>query len=239
MAAQQVLVEGQTAKGGVGLVHKTAVRLEEAEFHRVVDVEDISLLLLHPCSEEHIFIAVLAETLFQRILKEEVSAHQEVGRMESSIGLLAAGSRVMPVLTRLLIAVTQRAAPFGGIGRHHIVTVYHLGIGSRQIGAQEVGLAHPHVAVDEEQPLAARLTGQQIADACTPHILPVDQMAAVCPLQLGFVGGNGVGVARAVLGHTEFPFHSLELHGLPKQVGQQSRTVGIVDRYQHTDAAAL
>ena len=77
------LMEG--AEAFLGLGHKLWVGLEGAETYGIIDMADGDMLLAERLAQEHILVAITAETLIEGVGEHERATDEEVGGMEMLI----------------------------------------------------------------------------------------------------------------------------------------------------------
>ena len=97
----------ERAKTFLSLGYKVGIALEGAEAHRVVDVGDGNVVSAQLLTEEHVFIAIIAETLIKGVGEHQVAADEEIGSMEIAIGILLATLCSMILLSSFLIAIAE------------------------------------------------------------------------------------------------------------------------------------
>jgi len=182
--AAQFLLEGvEGAETFFGLGHEVGIALEGAEAHRIVDVGDGDSVLTESFAEEHVFVAVVAETLVEGVGEHQVTPYEEVGCMKVAVWILSSSVYGMLILCRLLVEISEIAsegflvavdtdAPIG-----YFCLVCHFHIFNNKVGADG-----GHVAVDEEQQVITRLAGEEISDGGPSDVDRLAQVAAMTPL---------------------------------------------------------
>ena len=174
------LIKG--AQAFLSLGYEVGVALEGAEAHRVVDVRDGDMVGTQLFAEEHILVAIIAETLVEGVGEHQVATDEEVGGVEVLIGLLSAHLRSVLVLRGFLVEVAQVLVEGLRIATDDNTAVDDIGILLSDILTDVVGSHHRHVAVDEEQPVVAGFSGETVPDGGSPRVLGLNKIAAVRPL---------------------------------------------------------
>lgn len=77
------LMEGTQAFLGLG--HKLWVGLEGAEAYGIIDMADGDAMLAERLAQEHILVAITAETLIEGVGEHEIATDEEIGCMEMLI----------------------------------------------------------------------------------------------------------------------------------------------------------
>ena len=107
VASQFIAELGKGLQTFLGLGHKVGIALEGAEAHGVVDVGDGNAVSAQLLTEEHIFIAIIAETLIKGVGEHQVATDEEIGCVEIAIGILLATLCSMILLSSFLITIAE------------------------------------------------------------------------------------------------------------------------------------
>ena len=109
VASQFIAELGKGLQTFLGFGHKVGIALEGAEAHGVVDVGDGNAVSAQLLAEEHVLVAVIAETLIKGMGEHQVATDEEIGSMEVLIRILLALLSDMLLLSSLLITVAEIA----------------------------------------------------------------------------------------------------------------------------------
>ena len=90
VASQFILESVEGTETFFGLRHKVGVALKGTETHRVVDMGDGDVVGTQLFAEKHILVAVIAETLVERVGEHEVATNEKVSGVEVTIWILLA-----------------------------------------------------------------------------------------------------------------------------------------------------
>lgn len=153
------------------LGHEVNIVLEGAESHGIVDVGDGDMLGLQGLSKEHVFIAIIAETLVEGVGDHEFSPDVEVGSMEVAIRISSPHLRRVLMFRSFLVEIAQVALEPFLLSTDADTTIGDIDFSGLHIFIYIVRSHDSHVAVDEEQPVVTGLTGQEITDGCSSGIL--------------------------------------------------------------------
>ena len=64
-------------------------------------------------AKKHVFIAIMAQTLVERMLEHDVATYQQIGRVEMLVGSLLALMGCVMWLFGFLVAIAQQLLLFG------------------------------------------------------------------------------------------------------------------------------
>ena len=171
VASQFILESVEGTETFFGLRHKVGVALKGTETHRVVDMGDGDVVGTQLLAKEYVLIAIVTETLIERVGEHDFTTDEEVGRVEVAIGIPLSPLHGVLMFGCLLIAITEIVLEGFGITTDRDTAVDDIDIFQRDIFANEVWTHYCHVAVDKEQPLVFGLLCQEVANGGTPHIL--------------------------------------------------------------------
>jgi len=234
IALELVTEQEQGSQTFLGLADKGVVGLETLEAQGVVDVVDGNGMLLKLFAEKDVLIAVVPETLVERMSEHQLAGNEEIGGVEVVIGRLPATLGGVLRGGSILVHGPEIARLHGGNGESAVEKASRSGKGGRcvEIVVEVAGVGEDHVAIDEQQPGIAGLGGKEIADGGAADIL--------CPLDIPTVGqlvDGTVGVLHGSIGRTVVGYENLIVNGqgrcLSLQAGNQAGTVVIIGRNKY------
>lgn len=203
VASQFILESVEGTETFFGFTDKVGVALEGIETHRVVDMGDGDVVGTQLLAKEHILVAVVTETLIERVGQHKFTTDEEVSRVEVLIGVPLALLHCVLVFGGLLVAIAEIMFECFCIATDRDTAVENIGIFQGNVLVDEVWAHHCHVAVDEEQPIILGLLGKQVPDGGTSDILWLNQMPTMFPLFYLTVFCHDAGVRRAVITHED------------------------------------
>ncbi len=232
----QFAAEGvERAQALFGLGHEVGILLEGTEAHGVVDVGNGDTVVAELLAEEHVLVAVAADSLVEGVGEHHLAADAEIGRVEVVVRLLLPLLQRVVGLGGLLVAVAQVAPECLGIAPDAYPSIDDAGFGVGHIFIYKVVVDDGHVAVDEEQPVVLRLTGEEIADGGTPLVGRPFDVATAGQLVDGTVGTDDGAVGRTIVGNEDFIVYRQGLR-LLLQLADQLRASPVVGGDQYRDS---
>ena len=203
VAAQIVAELMEGAQSFLGLGHEVAIGFEDAETERVVDMLNGYLMLAEGFAEEHVLVAVMAETLVEGVLEHDVATHEEVGGVDVLIGLQLALFGGVAVGLGTFVEVAQVAVEPCLLGHDGNAAVDHaVAVGIEVIG-EELRVDDGHVAVDEEDIGIECLLDEVVADGGSTNVLLTAEIEAVGHRGNHLIGLDGILGGGAVVAHDD------------------------------------
>ena len=225
VASQLITKLTEGAQAFLSLGHKVRVAFEGAEAHRIVDMGNRDVIGSQLFAKEYIFVAIIAETLVEGMGQHQVSADEEVSRMEVVIGILLALVCRMLMFCGLLIAIAEIALEGISITSDGNSSVDDISLFHHYILINKVGTLEGHVAVDEEQMRVLSLLGQNVADGCTADITGLSEELTMLPLADLAILTDNILIRRTVIGYQNLIVNIGLLSLLSEFVDQQLASV--------------
>lgn len=150
--ASQIVAElVESTQSFLGLGDKVGITLKRAEAERIVDMEDGNLMLAQHLAEKHVFIAIMPETLVERVFTHDVAPHEEISGVDVLIGGLLPLFGCMARSLGCLVTITQVALQMLDKRTDSYAAVDDSIAVSIEIVSEKPVADDGHIAVDEEQ----------------------------------------------------------------------------------------
>lgn len=231
---EQRSVGGQRPQGFFRLSEEGGVVFDVAVEQRVVDVGHPRSGFGQPVTEEHVFVAIVAQGFVEWCRQENAAPYHEVERTECRIrgsvapcGRVAAFGVALVVVAqadsgrRLLVGMDDAAADHVGISVHGF-----------SVAREEMRVGWQAVAVKKEHPFAPRFAPQQVADGRPSQVVRWAQAANDRPVFQTPAGLCHLVVGRCVVADKDFHTNRQVLC-LPVQRAHQEGAVVVERRNEH------
>lgn len=154
-------------------------------------------------AEEHVLVAVIAETLVEGVGQHLLTTDEEIGGVEVAIGGLLTFLYGMILLGSLFIAIAEIAFQIAGIATDGNAAINDIVPFRRQVSGDVVRPQEGHVAVDEQQMVVLSRLSQKVANCGPTDVVRLSQILAMRPLADLAVLANDIRICRTIVGHQD------------------------------------